>query len=186
MDPVRGGPPPVRRGDVEEEGAALLPVQAGDRLQVDVGDLAVRLDGEGKFELAVFIARLYPVLHYPPVVAGVDVDGGVQEGPGTGRAALGEGDLGDRVGELRGVVIDVSHADHHLHRVGRAAGEDDQVPGVSRDEVPGLPVHPGQGPDLPAHRVQAELVLLRVEPVGEPRPGGDGWSWGLLCKYFQC
>ena len=72
-------------------------------------------------------------LHDPDVGAGVDVEGGVEEGPGACAWCLG-----DRVGELRGVVVYVGDGDHdhHLPGVGGAAGAEDEVPGVPRDQVP--------------------------------------------------
>ena len=58
-----------------------------------------------------------------------------------GRVALGyvflegEGDLVDRVWQLRGVVVDVGDGDHHLPGVVGAEGEEGEDPGVPRDKV---------------------------------------------------
>ena len=59
--------------------------------------------------------------------------------------------------------------DTHLYGVGRRAGQDNQVK-LAAGRV--LPVEPGPGAELPGDGVEAEHGLVRVESVGEARPGG--------------
>ena len=66
-------------------------------------------------------------------------------------------------------MFSADQCDVYLYGVCRGAGENDEI-----CDSPGrvLPVQPGAGGELPGDGVQAEHRLLRVESVGEARPGG--------------